>query len=78
MSDEMIQGNYEYETGFQIMNCLRDKGLSYEEVEMILVGKHAPFAWGKNGDKAVYNAAVLEEVARMATSLHSSVARFRY
>jgi L-ribulose-5-phosphate 4-epimerase len=33
---------------------------------MILVGNHAPFAWGKNGEKAVYNAAVLEEVARMA------------
>ena len=33
---------------------------------MILVGNHAPFAWGKTADKAVYNAAVLEEVARMA------------
>lgn len=66
MSDEMIQGDYEYETGFQIMNCFKEKGLSYEEVEMILVGNHAPFTWGKDGHKAVYNAAVLEEVARMA------------
>ena len=47
MSDEMIQGNYEYETGFQIMNCLKDKGLKYEEVEMMIVGSHAPFTWGK-------------------------------
>ncbi|MGB3007959.1 MAG: class II aldolase/adducin family protein, partial [Chitinophagaceae bacterium] len=41
MSDEMIQGNYEYETGFQIMNCFKEKGLNYEEVEMMIVGNHA-------------------------------------
>src|SRR3954452_25058567 len=66
MSDEMIQGNYEYETGFQIINCLKKKGYSYEEVEMIWVGNHAPFTWGKTADKAVYNSAVLEAVAQMA------------
>lgn len=66
MEDEMIKGDYEYETGFQIMDCLKRKGMSYEEVEMILVGNHAPFTWGKTADKAVYNSAVLEEVARMA------------
>ena len=66
MSDEMIKGDYEYETGFQIMNCLRDRKLSYEEVEMILVGNHAPFTWGKSPEKAVYNSAVLESVAQMA------------
>ena len=33
---------------------------------MVLVGNHAPFTWGKNAEKAVYNAAVLEELARMA------------
>jgi L-ribulose-5-phosphate 4-epimerase len=66
MSDEMIQGNYEYETGFQIINCLAEKGFSYEEVEMILVGNHAPFTWGKTPAKAVYNSAVLENVAHMA------------
>jgi L-ribulose-5-phosphate 4-epimerase len=66
MSDEMIQGDYEYETGFQIMNCFRDKGLDYQEVEMILVGNHAPFTWAKTAAKAVYNSAVLETVAQMA------------
>ena len=62
----MIQGNYEYETGFQIMNDFSQRGYSYEEVEMILVGNHAPFTWGKTVEKAVYNSAVLEEIARMA------------
>ena len=66
MEDKMIEGNYEYETGFQILNCLKQKNLSYEETEMMLVGSHAPFAWGKSVEKAVYNAAVLEEIARMA------------
>ena len=66
MSDEMIRGNYEYETGFQIMNALKERGFSYEEVEMILVGNHAPFTWGKTPEKAVYNSAVLETVAQMA------------
>ncbi len=66
MDDLMIRGNYEHQTGFQIMDCLQEKGLSYEEMEMILVGNHAPFTWGKTAEKAVYNSAVLEEVARMA------------
>jgi L-ribulose-5-phosphate 4-epimerase len=66
MSDDMITGNYEYETGFQIMNCFKDKNLNYEEVEMMLVGNHAPFAWGKNAAKAVHNSAVLECIAKMA------------
>jgi len=66
MDDKMIQGDYEYQTGFQIMNSLKKKNLSYEEVEMILVGNHAPFTWGKTCEKAVYNSAVLEAIAEMA------------
>lgn len=66
MNDEMIQGDYEYQTGLQIIDCFKDKNLSYQEVEMILVGNHAPFTWGKTAEKAVYNSAVLEEIARLA------------
>jgi len=66
MDDFMIQGDYEYQTGFQILQCLQEKGLNYREVEMILVGNHAPFTWGKTAAKAVYNSAVLETVAQMA------------
>jgi L-ribulose-5-phosphate 4-epimerase len=66
MSNEMIQGDYEYQTGFQILNCFKEKKLDYEEVEMVLVGNHAPFTWGKDAAKAVYNSAVLESVAHMA------------
>ena len=66
MEDKMILGDYENETGFQILNYLKERNLSYEETEMILVGSHAPFTWGRSVEKAVYNAAVLEELARMA------------
>ncbi|HMR19875.1 MAG TPA: L-ribulose-5-phosphate 4-epimerase AraD, partial [Sphingobacterium sp.] len=66
MHDEMIAGNYEYETGFQIIRHFEEKQLDYKEVEMVLVGNHAPFAWGESGIKSVYNSAVLESVAHMA------------
>ncbi|MDB5134796.1 MAG: L-ribulose-5-phosphate 4-epimerase [Mucilaginibacter sp.] len=66
MSDEMIAGNYEFQTGFQILNCLKEKNLSYRDMEMILVGNHAPFTWGITAEKAVYNSAVLESIAQMA------------
>jgi L-ribulose-5-phosphate 4-epimerase len=66
MHDDMIKGDYEYQTGFQIINHLKEQGLSYKEVEMILVGNHAPFTWAKTAEKAVYNSAVLEAIAQMA------------
>ncbi|OJW13305.1 L-ribulose-5-phosphate 4-epimerase [Mucilaginibacter sp. 44-25] len=66
MSDELIKGNYEYQTGFQIMDHFKETGLDYKEVEMVLMGNHAPFTWGKTAEKAVYNSAVLETVAQMA------------
>ncbi len=66
MSDEMIKGDYELQTGHQIISCLQEKQLSYQDMEMILVGNHAPFTWGKNAEKAVYNSAVLESIAQMA------------
>lgn len=66
MDDKMIEGDYEYQTGYQIMDYLELKGLDYKEIEMILVGNHAPFTWAKTAAKAVYNSAVLETVAHMS------------
>lgn len=66
MRDELISGDYEYSTGFQIMECLSGRNLLYQDVEMILVGNHAPFTWGKDAAKAVYNSVVLEQMAKMA------------
>jgi len=66
MSDEMIKGQYEEQTGYQILNALKSQDLSPLEAQMILVACHGPFTWGATPEKAVYNAVVLEEIARMA------------
>ena len=66
MEDGLIQGNYEHNTGIQIVDCFKDRNLPYKEVEMVLLGNHGPFAWGKTAAKAVYNSKVLEEIAKMA------------
>jgi L-ribulose-5-phosphate 4-epimerase len=66
MDDDMIKGDYEHQTGLQITSCFEKRKLDYREVEMILVGNHAPFTWGTTCEKAVYNSAVLEFLAEMA------------
>ena len=66
LTDAMIAGDYEHETGHQIINCFAEKELSHREVEMVLLQSHGPFTWGKTPEKAVYNSAVLEEIARMS------------
>lgn len=66
LTDAMIQGDYEHETGHQIIGCFTEKHISHHEVEMVLLQNHGPFTWGKDAAKSVYNAAVLEEIARMA------------
>lgn len=66
MSDEKIQVDYEKETGWQIIHHFEKKNLDYRTLEMMLVGNHAPFVWGADAKKAVYNAAVLEQLAQMA------------
>ena len=66
LADELIEGNYEHNTGIQILDCFKERKLDYNEVEMVLIGNHGPFAWGKNAAKAVYNTKVLETVAQMA------------
>lgn len=80
MKDEYIKGNYEHYTGHQIMDCLNERGMDYREIEMILVGSHAPFTWGKNAAKAVHNSAVLEQCAQMAylaTQINPQVPRLK-
>jgi L-ribulose-5-phosphate 4-epimerase len=66
MSDDMINGDYEYETGKQILNLFKERDIDYTEVEMVLIANHGPFSWGDTSEKAVYNSAVLEEIAKMA------------
>ena len=66
LDDQRISGDYEVETGHQIMECLAERGHDYRRVEMILLGSHGPYTWGKNAATAVYNASALEQIAHMA------------
>ncbi len=64
MSDEAVERDYEAETGRQIVDCFRERDPLY--TPMVLVAGHGPFTWGRTAAEAVYHAAVLEEIARMA------------
>ncbi len=64
MSDAAVERNYEVETGNQILDCFENRDPLH--TPMVLVAGHGPFTWGATPEKAVYNAAVLEELARMA------------
>lgn len=66
MSDEMIAGDYELQTGFQIINELIRRNISHQQLSMILLGNHGPFTWGKSVYDAVSNSAILENMAKMA------------
>jgi L-ribulose-5-phosphate 4-epimerase len=64
LSPEEVNRDYEVETGNVIARCFKDKDPNV--TQMVLVGGHGPFTWGKNAAKALYNAVVLEELAKMA------------
>lgn len=64
MSAERVEREYELETGTQIVECFRTRDPLH--TPMVLVAGHGPFAWGATAAEAVYHAAVLEEIARMA------------
>jgi L-ribulose-5-phosphate 4-epimerase len=64
MSDDAVERDYEVETGKQILECF--EGRNPLHTPMVLVAGHAPFTWGVTPEQAVYNAVVLEELARMA------------
>jgi L-ribulose-5-phosphate 4-epimerase len=64
MAQAEIEGDYELNTGKVIIR--RFAGIDPMRIPAVLVAGHGPFTWGKNADKAVENAAVLEQAAAMA------------
>lgn len=63
MTDSEIGGEYEAQTGKVIIESVSDA----DAVPAALVYSHGPFVWGTDADNAVHNAAVLEEIACMAS-----------
>ena len=66
MNAAAVKNDYELETGNLIVKTFKDKSLNPDHVTMVLVAGHGPFTWGGSPAQAVYNAAVLEEVCKMA------------
>lgn len=66
LTKEEIETEYEKETGNVIVETFANRKIDPMAVPSVLINDHGPFAWGKNCEKSVYNAACLEEVARMA------------
>jgi L-ribulose-5-phosphate 4-epimerase len=66
MTEPEVKGQYELETGNVIVECFKDKNINAVHTPGVLVKNHGPFSWGKDADNAVYNAVVMEQVAKMA------------
>lgn len=80
ISKESLEENYEKGTGTLIVDTfLHPERVGATDSDgkplgplvplenpMVLVAGHGPFSWGKSAAESVYNARVLEEIARMA------------
>ncbi len=66
LSEQRTAGHYEAETGLAIIERFREGKIDPQSMPVVLVANHGPFAWGKDANDAVHNAAVLELTARMA------------
>ena len=64
LTKKEVEGDYELETGKLIVETF--KGKDPETIPSVLVKGHGPFSWGSTPAKAVHNAVVLENIAKMA------------
>lgn len=64
LTTEEVQSDYEKNTGLVILETFQDR--DPVGTPAVLCANHGPFTWGKDVREAVYNAVVLEEVAKMA------------
>ena len=66
LTQEELDEDYELNTGKIIVETFRERGIAPVSVPGVICRSHGPFTWGKDAAQAVYHAAVLEEVAKMA------------
>ena len=71
LTQEEIEGTYEKNTGFVIIETFDKDDRNPMHTPAVLCKNHGPFTWGKDAMEAVHNAVVLEEVAKMATKTES-------
>lgn len=63
LTAQEIEKGYERNTGYVIIEAF--EGINPLHVPGVLCKNHGPFTWGEDAAKAVHNAVVLEEVAKM-------------
>jgi len=66
MDTEAVKNNYETETGNLIVNTFHRQNIDPANMPMVLVSGHGPFTWGKSAMQSVTQAAILEEICKMA------------
>ena len=66
LTKEEIEADYEKNTGIAIAEEFKRLGIDPMAVPGVLCQNHGVFTWGKDAANAVHNAAVEEEVAKMA------------
>lgn len=66
---EEAERAYEAETATVIVEAFA--GRNPVHTPGVLVRGHGPFAWGENAEKSVYNAVVLEEIAKIAQATYT-------
>lgn len=67
LTKDEVNSEYEVNTGKVIVEEFSRRSINPEECPAVLIHRHGPFAWGTDPVKAVENALVLEEIAKMAS-----------
>ena len=66
LTQNEVEGEYEHNTGKVIVEEFGKRCINPTECPAVLIHRHGPFTWGKDAFKAVENALILEEIAKMA------------
>lgn len=66
LTQSEVEDEYEKNTGRVIVERFEIEEISPNDCPAVLIHRHGPFCWGKDSFKAVENALVLEEIAKMA------------
>lgn len=74
LTENEVNGEYELNTGKVIVEEFNKRNLNPAKCPAVLIHRHGPFTWGKDENKAVENALILEEVAKMAYRTESVAA----
>lgn len=67
LTQDEVNTAYELNTGKVIVEEFNKRKITPEEFPAVLIHRHGPFTWGKDAFKAVENALILEEIAKMAS-----------